>query len=49
MDKFIPDKNYIAIKTLCAPISTGLRLCYPSIKFVYVMNLKGLMYLVLLD
>ena len=48
-------ENYVAIRTLCKRISqdfaqlSGLRLWYPSINFVYEINVKVLMHLVLLD
>ena len=47
-------KTYLAIRTLCKlvkilPQLSELRLWYPSINFGYEINLKVLMYLVLLD
>ena len=47
-------KTYVAIRTLCKlvkilPQLSELRLRYPSINFGYEINLKVLMYLVLLD
>ena len=58
MDKFIPNKNYVAShqNTAIQSISINfvsqilaLRLWYPSIKFGHEINLKDLMCLVLLD